>query len=214
MAHRVNYDVDLGNNIYKVYQETTLIRNSKCLITIQEGTLAAPLYVRDKPAGYVFHGMGRFGLDAIVETRQGALGKPIAKELGDPFLMFARGDFTSFMSPATAEDLAKVGYENAEVFIEGALKLCKSFLDYGRHLNLGSWSDNKKIFVLPQTDKFEILVSTDDSTTYVAKGGVYVFRGNEQVLTGSREVLVAKHGRLVAIKDGHVLVKKGGEDKT
>jgi len=211
--HRVNGDVDLGNDIYKVTQETTLIRNSKCLITIQEGTLATPIYVRDKPAGYVFHGVGRFGLDAIIETRQGALGKPIAKELGDPFIMFARGDFSSFMSSVTAEDLVRMGYENAEVFIEKALKVCKSFLDHGRHVNLGSWPNDKKIFAFPQNDKFEILMSSDESTTYVTKGGVYVFRGNGQVLTGPREIVVAKHGRLVAIKDGQILVKKGGEDK-
>jgi len=212
--HRVNGDVGLGNDVYKVTQETTLIRNSKCLVTVQEGTLAAPLYVRDKPAGYVFHGAGQFSLDAIIETRRGALGKPIAKELGDPFIMLARGDFSSSMSPATAEYLAKMGYENAEVFIERALKTCKGFLDHNRHVNLDFWSNNKKIFALPQNDKFEILVSSDDSTTYVAKDGVYVFKGNEQVLTGSKEIVVAKHGRFVAIKDGQILIEKRGKDET
>jgi len=194
MAHRVNCDVELGNDVYKVTQETTLIRDLKCLIAIHEGTLAAPLYVQDKPAGYVFHGAGRFGLDAIIETRRGALGKPIAKELSDPFIMFTRRDLFSSMLPATAEDLAKVGYENAKVFLERALKMCKRFLAPGHHVNLGSWPDNKKIFVFPQNDKFEILMSSDESTTYVAKGKVYVFKGNKQVLTGPREVVVAKHG--------------------
>jgi len=213
-VHRVNCEVGLGNDVYKVTQETTLIRNPKCLVTVQEGTLAAPLYIRDKPAGYVFHGVGRFSLDAIIETRRGALGKPIAKELGDPFIMLAREDFSSSMSPATTEYLARVGYENAEGFIERAFKVCKRFLDHDCHVNLKPWSDSKKIFAFPQNDKFEILASSDESTTYVAKDGVYVFKGNEQVLTGSKEIVVAKYGRLVAIKDGQILIEKRGKDET
>ena len=73
---------------------------------------------------------------------------------------------------------------------------------------------HKKLFALPQNDKFEILASSDESTTYVAKDGVYVFKGNEQVLTGSKEIVVAKHGRLVAIKDGQILIEKRGEDES
>jgi hypothetical protein len=60
----------------------------------------------------IFHGEGRLILDAIIETKEGVIGKAIEKELKDPFLMLGNTEkINSFLETANDEDLVKTGYE-------------------------------------------------------------------------------------------------------
>lgn len=203
--HQVSRDVSLGNDVYRITQETTLLRSPKCTVTIQGGALAVPIYIQERPAGYVLCGRGRFSLDAIIETSRGAVGKPIVRELDKPFIMLiGKEGAAPPISPATSEDFSKVGYRNAKEFIEIALDTCERFFFEGNT----SCCRDKSLFAFPQNNKFEILVSSHEGTTYVAKDRVYVLRGDKQVLKGPREVVVAKHGKLMVVKDGQILVEK------
>ncbi len=205
MMHRVSRDVSLGNDVYKTTQETTLLRSPKCVVMVQGGALAAPIHIRERPAGYVLCGTGRFSLDAIIETSRGAVGKPIVRELDKPFIILVKKEGPSpSLSPATGEDISKVGYRNAKEFVEVALDTCERFFCKRNTF----WHHDKSLFAFPQNNKFEILLSSHDGTTYVAKDTVYVLKGDKQVLKRPRETVVVKCGKLVVVKDGQILVEK------
>jgi len=82
---RQNYQ--LGNSISKATEDITLWQTEKGIIKISKNTLAIPIKLDDKRKGYIFHGHGKLLLDAIVETEEGAIGKPVEKEINEPFLM-------------------------------------------------------------------------------------------------------------------------------
>ena len=71
----------LGSTVSKASEAVTLWQMEKGIVEISKNTLAVPIGLGDKERGYVFHGNGKFLLDSIVETEEGAIGQPVEKEL-------------------------------------------------------------------------------------------------------------------------------------
>ena len=118
----------LGNIISKASEAMTLWQTEKGIIEIGKNTLAIPIKLRDKERGYVFHGNGKLLLDTIVETEEGAIGKPVEKELNDPFLMLGNvEEIQKHFTKADEEDFAKMGYENQQGFVDSAEELFNQF---------------------------------------------------------------------------------------
>jgi len=76
---RSRYELD--RVVLKSDDAFTLYRADKASVEIGKNTFAVPVKVEDKRAGYVFLGQGKLLVDAIVETEEGAFGKPIEREL-------------------------------------------------------------------------------------------------------------------------------------
>ena len=206
----MQYSYKLSAEVYKLAQEATFIENEKCRITMEANTLTSKVYIEGGMEGYVLHGEGKFILDAIIETRGGAVGKSIVKELDKPFITItAQGRSLNIaLSPATLEDLRKVGYENLKAFIEKADELLRKFFKKGRRINLEHLDRGFKVFAFPTNDTFEVLLASKDSAIYARKEGSYIFKGDKQVATGLGEVMISKSGKLVVIKGGEILVMK------
>jgi hypothetical protein len=120
---------ELGKTVLKATESMTLWQTEKGIIEISNNTLTIPIKLDGQKRGYVFQGHGKLLLDTIVETEEGAMGRPVEKELNEPFLML--GDIEEIqksLTKANEEDFQKMGYKDQKGFEDRAEDLCDQFL--------------------------------------------------------------------------------------
>ena len=123
---RENYELD--GTTSKATEDMRLWQTEKGVVEISENTLATSITLGDQRRGYVFHGHGKLLIDAIVETDEGAIGKSVEKKLNEPFLMLGETEeIQKHLTKASEEDLAKMGYEKQQGFVDKAEDLCDQF---------------------------------------------------------------------------------------
>jgi hypothetical protein len=193
----------LGNTVSKTSEATMLWQTEKGIIEISKNTLAIPIKLSDKERGYVFHGNGKLLVDTIVETEEGAIGKPVEKELNDPFLMLGNvEEIQKHFTKAGEEDFAKMGYGNQQGFVDRAEELFNQFFKKeGMHGHQTLSGNRGFIFAFQnQTSKLDILVAKGSKLVYKAMDIVFVSNENKIVLKSPREVVCASNGKSVIIK--------------
>ena len=192
----------LGNTVSKTSEAMTLWKTEKGIIEIGKNSLAVPIELDDKERGYVFHGNGKLLLDTIVETEEGAIGKPVEKELNGLFLML--GDIEEIQkrfTEAGEEDFAKMGYENQHGFLAKAEDLFNRFFEKGMHGHRILNEDHGFIFAFQnETSKLDILVTKGSKLVYKAMGIVFVSNKNKVVLKSPSEVVCLSNGKSVIVK--------------
>lgn len=193
----------LGNTVSKTSEAMTLWQTEKVIIEINKNTLAIPIELDDKERGYVFHGNGKLLLDTIVETEEGAIGKPVEKELHEPFLMVGDIEETQkHLTEASEEDFEKVGYQNQQEFVDGAEDLCDQFFKKkGVHNHQHFDEHHGFIFAFQnETSKLDILVAKGSKLVYKAMDIVFVSNKNKVVLKSPSEVVCLSNGKSVIVK--------------
>ena len=193
----------LGNTVSKTSEATTLWRTEKGIIEINKNTLAIPIKLGDKERGYVFRGSGKFLLDTIVETEEGAIGKPVEKELDEPFLMLGDTEETQkHLATASEEDFAKMGYQNQQEFVDRAEDLCDQFFKKkGVHDHQRFDEHRGFIFAFQnENSKLDILVTKGSKLVYKAIDMVFVSNENKIVLKSPSEVVCLSNGKSVIVK--------------
>jgi len=193
----------LGNTISKASEAMTLWQTEKGIIKIGKNTLAIPIMLGDKERGYVLHGNGKFLLDTIAETEEGAIGKPVEKELNKLFLML--GDTRQMqkqLTKANEEDFSKMGYQSQQEFVERAEDLCDQFFKKKGVHNHQCFGEHRGfIFVFQnQTSKLDILIAKGSKLVYKAMDIIFVSNENKVVLKSASEVVCASNGKSVIIK--------------
>ena len=193
----------LGNTVSKASEAMTLWQTEKGIIEINKNTLAIPIKLSDKERGYVFHGNGKLLLDTIVETEEGVIGKPVEKELNEPFLMVGDPEETQkHLTEAGEEDFAKMGYENQQGFVDRAEELFNQFFKKeGIHNRQHFDEGHSLIFAFPnQISKLDILVAKGSKLVYKAIDLVFVSNENKVVLKSPSEVVCLSNGKSVIVK--------------
>ena len=193
----------LGNTVSKTSEATTLWQTEKGIIEIGKNTLAIPIKLSDNERGYVFHGNCKLLLDTIVETEEGAIGKPVEKELNDPFLMLGNvEEIQKYFTKASEENFAKLGYENQQGFVDRAEELFNQFFKKeGMHGHQSLSGERGFIFAFQnQTSKLDILVAKGSKLVYKAMDIVFVSNENKVVLKSPSEVVCTSNGRSVIVK--------------
>jgi len=201
----------LGDAVSKALEAITLWKTERGIIEISNGTLVIPIKLDNQEKGYVFHGHGKLLLDAIVETEEGAVGKPIEKELNEPFLMLEdTEEIREHIVEASEEDLAKIGYENKQGFVDRAEDLYDQFLKNRVYSHRRFNGDHGLIFAFPNEDsKFDILLAKGSKLVYKATDIVFVSNTNKVVLKNPDEVVCTGNGKSVVIKKGKsVIIRK------
>jgi hypothetical protein len=202
----------LGTTISKATEAMKLWQTERGVIEISGDTLLAPIKFNDQEKGYIFHGHGKLLLDAIVETEEGAIGRPVERELDEHFLMLGKTEkIQEHFSVASKEDLTRMGYENQQAFVEGAEDLLDRFFNKGirdscHHFN----RENGLVFAFENpTGKLDILVADDSKIVYTAEDVVFVSNESNVVLKSPSKVVCSNNGKSVIIKKGKsVIVKK------
>jgi hypothetical protein len=201
----------LGNAVSKTPEDITLWKTERGIIEISNDTLVIPIKLDDEERGCVFHGHGKLLLDAIVETEEGAIGKPVEKELNEPFLMLAgTEEIRKHIVEASEEDLAKIGYKNKQGFVDRAEDLCDQFFKNRVHSHRRFNGDHGLIFAFPNEDsKFDILLAKGSKLVYKATDIVFVSNKNKVVLKNPDEVVCTGNGKSIVIKKGKsVIIRK------
>jgi len=196
-------DYQLDNTTLKANEVIRLWGADKGVIEIGKDTLAIPIRLGDQRRGYIFHGHGKLILDTIVETEEGAIGKPVEKEINEPFLML--GDTEKVQKRLTTtskEDLTKMGYENQQEFVAKAEDLYHRFFERGRTFrHRRSGEDHGLVFAFQnKASKLDILVVKGSKLVYKATGIVFVANENKVVLKSPKEVVLSRSGKLFVIK--------------
>jgi len=193
----------LGNTVSKTSEAVTLWQMEKGIVEISKNTLAVPIELDDKERGYVFHGNGKFLLDSIVETEEGAIGKPVEKELSELFLMLGdTEEIQKHLTEASEEDFAKMGYQNQQEFADRAEDLCGQFFKKKGVHNYQCFDEHRGfIFAFQnQTSKLDILIAKGSKLVYKAMDIVFVSNENKVVLKSPSEVVCTSNGKSVIIK--------------
>jgi len=169
------------------------------LVEISKDSLAVAIKLGNEKKGHVFHGNGKLLLDTIVETREGAVGKPIEKEIAQPFLML--GQVEEHLSAASQEDFVKVGYANQQEFLTKTRVLFDGFFERRVHSHQCCNVNHGLIFAFPsEKDKFDLLVTKDSSIVYKSKETVFVSNSDRTVLKSPKEVVCVTNGKAVIVK--------------
>jgi hypothetical protein len=196
-----NYELE--NTILKATEALTLWKIEKGIVEIDKNTLAIPIRLDDERKGYVFHGHGKLILDTIVETEKGAVGKPVEKEINEPFLMLGKTEETEQrLSTADKEDLKMMSYESEQDFSAKAEALFDRFLGkrilHGHHCcgHIGGF-----VFAFPNKDgKLDVLIAEGSKLVYKAMDKVFVSNKSKIVLKTPNEVIISNDRRSLVFK--------------
>jgi len=190
----------LDDAALKATETMILWRTEKGTVEIGRNTLAIPIKLNDQRKGYIFHGHGKLLLDTIVETREGAVGKPVENELNEPFLMLGNTEeIQQHLSTAAKEDLAKMGYGSEKEFLDEAEALLSQFFGKKGMHNHQCWgwgNNNGVIFAFPnETGKLDTLIANGSKLVYKAMNQVFVSNNSKVVLKTPTEVIVTGDNR-------------------
>jgi hypothetical protein len=202
-------NVKLGDQPSKLTHDLTLLQKEKCIVKAFAGTLTLPILHDELVRGYVFAGNGQLTLDAIVETPRGAVGKPLIKDLNQPFIMIGKiGNFQESSALADAQDISKAGYASLEEFKAKISVIFNRFFGHS-HTHLDS-EDNSCVFAfVSEQDKWDMLISKGNKLVYTSKDKVYISKDKIQnIVIGPEQVLVAGKGKTVVIANNDILVDR------
>jgi hypothetical protein len=191
-----NYQLD--NNALKTTETMTLWRTEKGTVEIGRNALAIPIKLDDQQKGFIFHGHGKLLLDTIVETREGAVGKPVESELNAPFLMLGdTEEIQQHLTAATKEDLTKMDYESEKGFLNKAEALFDQFFGrMGMHNHHCCSHNNGVIFAFPnEAGKLDVLIAKGSKLVYKAISQIFISNDRKVVLKTPTEMIVSGDNR-------------------
>ena len=192
----------LDNIVSKTTEDITLWQTEKGILEISRDTLVLSIKLNEQRKGYVFHGHGKLLLDTVVETEEGAIGRPIEKEVNKAFIMIGETEeIQQRLSIANKEDLTEMGYESEQKFVAKAEELCDQFL--GRRINSHKCfgEDHGFIFAFQnKADKLDTLVAKNSKLVYKAINLAFVSNKNKVVLKSPSEAVCATNGKSVIIR--------------
>lgn len=195
-----NYKLDY--TVQKVREATTLWKAEKGVIEIGKNTLAVLIKVNDHKIGCVFHGESKLIVDTIVETDEGAIGKPVEKEIEKPFIMIGNVEHVlQNLVVASKQDLAIKGYVEEREFIERAGDLCKRF--FGKSTRTYGYGTLEKGFVFAftsdETSSLDMLITKNSKIVYRTQDITFISNENKIILKTPGKTVLSNNGKSIVI---------------
>ena len=185
----------LDNKVLKTNNQLILWRSDRGSVSIEKDALAVAVVLNGKSWGYVFGGNGKMILDTIVETEQGAVGKPIEKELTEPFLMLGNPQVTESSSQTV------IGEKGTD-FLTRAEDMCRKFFGDERAFDL-RWQDRpheRMIFAFANdSGKFDLLIPNGSRIVYKTQHIVFVSDENRVVMKSPEHTIVSTNGKCIIV---------------
>ncbi len=202
-----SHDYQIDSTILKTNDATTLWKTESGIVEVGQNTLAVPITQDSKMKGFVLHGKCRFVLDTIVETDRGAVGKPVEKEINEPFVMLEDGEDTrQSFSNADTGDLKNMSYQDQKDFVTKAEELCEKFfgerkMRRHRHWHSDEHVGNGIVFAFPgKNNNLDLLVAKGSKIVYKAEDKTFLSNGRKVILKTPEETVIARHGRPIILK--------------
>jgi hypothetical protein len=199
-----NQELVLGALAGKVVHPTDIAQSEKALLSVNEGTLYFPIFYQQKEVGGVFIGFGQAIIDAIAETRQGAVGQSHSFYWNGSLLLLSEdGEWTP---PTTShpkeKDLKQFHLESADDAYERAQEIFDRFFVNNRNWFTDTFIQRRRGWVATILDtqygKCGIIAS--ENRLVFKKGDLkIVLSGNKLVqLEGRKKVFIAgRAGKIV-----------------
>ncbi|MFX1539971.1 MAG: hypothetical protein ACFFBX_04255 [Promethearchaeota archaeon] len=193
-------DLVLGALAGKVTQPSDIAQSEKALLSVNEGSLYFPIFFQNTEVGGVFIGFGQAIIDAIVDTKRGALGQ--SHEFlwnGSLLLLSEDGDWKPpITSPVKEKDVKVFLLSSLEEAQERAQMIFDRFLNYNRNWCSDTFIQRHRGWLATILDRQrgKCSIITSDNRLVVKMGELKVIiHGNNFVKTeGRKKVVVAGRG--------------------
>lgn len=202
-----NKDLVLGALAGRVKQPTDLAQSEKALLSVNEGSLYFPIFHRNIEVGGIFIGLGQVIVDAIVETKRGAIGQ--SREFlwnGSLFILSEDGYWSPpETTPVKDKHLKEYLLESVDEAQERAQGIYDRFFEQNRNWLYETFIQRHRGWIAQifdrQHGKCSFIASDDRLVVTIADWKV--------VLSGNK--LVEKHGRkkVVVAGRGGTIIRLG-----
>ena len=202
-----NKDLVLGALAGRVKQPTDLAQSEKALLSVNEGSLYFPIFHRNIEVGGIFIGLGQVIVDAIVETKRGAIGQ--SREFlwnGSLFILSEDGYWSPpETTPVKDKHLKEYLLESVDEAQERAQGIYDRFFEQNRNWLYETFIQRHRGWIAQifdrQHGKCSLIASDNRLVVSIADWKV--------VLSGNK--LVEKHGRkkVVVVGRGGPVIRLG-----
>lgn len=188
-----NQELVLGALAGKLSHPTDIARSEKALLNVNEGSLYFPIFYRNNEVGGVFIGFGQALIDAIAETRRGAVGQSHDFHWNGSLLFLSEdGEWIPpSISQVKDKELQKFHLNSAEDAYQRAQEIFNRFFE-----------SNRNWFTETFIQRHRGWVATILDTQYGKCG-----------IIASEDRLIFKRGELKLVLSGNKLVQTEGRKK-
>ena len=187
-------------------QEIEIISHEKAYVRLEAGCVWSSLLEDGARIGVAFSGPSRFAVDAIAETKIGAIGESVTGTLVGVQLFIGPSSLENISKSADNSDLQNQEYSNADAFTKA---VDSTIEDLVNNKDTKTRFDIKKetwiFFGKDSSEKKIILVLSEK------KGLVFIYGKLVHVVGDDNLVSVSKSGVVVSNSDGkQLIVNKDG----
>jgi hypothetical protein len=196
-----NYELD--DRVLKANEGIKLWQTERGVVEIDKDALLVAVRAGDRVRGYIFHGRGRLLLDTIVETEEGAFGKPVERKLNEPFLMLGGIEGTELhLGAASDEDLARMSYRNGKEFTTKVDDLFYRVLRRRRIFGFQCCGKSEDLVFafLNKIGNLDFLVAKGVKVVYKALNMVFLSNETNLVLKSPEQTVLSNNGKLCIVK--------------
>ena len=199
-----NQELVLGALAGKVVHPTDIARSEKALLNVGEGTLYFPIFYLNKEVGGVFIGFGQAIIDAIAETRRGAVGQSHNFHWNGSLLLLTEDG--EWIPPSTSQakekELRRFHIESTDDAYQRAQEIFSRFFANNRGWFTDTFIQRQRGWVATILDTQHGkcgLIASEDRLVFKMGDVKIVLSGNKLVQTvGRKKVFVAgRAGKIV-----------------
>lgn len=187
-------------------QEIEIISHEKAYVRLEAGCVWSSLLEDGARIGVAFSGPSRFAVDAIAETKIGAIGESVTGTLVGVQLFIGPSSLENISKSADNSDLQNQEYSNADAFTKA---VDSTIEDLVNNKDTKTRFDIKKetwIFFGKDSSEKKILLVLSEK-----KGLVFIYGKLVHVVGDDNLVSVSKSGVVVSNSDGkQLIVNKDG----
>jgi hypothetical protein len=194
------------DNVMTITEEHDLISHEKAFVRLDAGCLWTYLLDDGVRVGIAFMGPSRFAVDAIAETKMGAMGESVTGSLIGVQLYVGVSSLENISKSADTSDLQNHGFQDSQSFVAEIEATIKDQFN-GEHTKTK----------LDKKEQSQVFIGRDSNETKLLlvlsrrKGLVFTYGKQVFVLGDDNIVSVSKSGVVVSDKHGkQIVVGKSG----
>ena len=196
------------SNVMVTTQEIEIISHEKAYVRLDVGCVWSYLLEDGKRIGVAFSGPSRFAVDAIAETKMGAMGESVTGALVGVQLFIGSTSLENISKNADISDLQNHEYSNTDAFIRAVESTIEDFVNgkdtktkFDRKkeswIFFGKDSSEKKVLLVLSSKKGLVFIHDklvhvvgDDNLVSVSKSGVFVSNSDGKQLIVNKDGIV------------------------
>ncbi|MGY5863693.1 MAG: hypothetical protein RTV41_03765 [Candidatus Thorarchaeota archaeon] len=189
------------SNVMVTKQEIEIISHEKAYVRLDAGCVWSYLLEDGVRVGVAFSGPSRFAVDAIAETKMGAIGKSVTGSLMGVQLFIGPTSLENVSKNADISDIQNQEYSNSDAFTSAVESTIEEMM---RGKDSKTRIDNKKetwIFFGKDSSEKKVLLVLSEK-----KGLVFIYGKMVHVVGEDNLVSVSEAGVVVSNSDGKQLI--------